>query len=65
MSEIRPHAHRTDGVSTSPLGTDTGCLDCTQPGSNKVHDPKRVAEYEAEVHAAQAAHASRYDPEEA
>lgn len=61
MSEIKPHEHRTDGITTSPLGTDTGCLDCPLPGSHQIHDPARVAGYQASIAALAAAVDARYD----
>jgi hypothetical protein len=65
MTDIPPHRHRSDGIPIHALHPEeTGCLGCPMPRSNSIHDPKRVAEYEAQVRAATAAHDRRYNPEE-
>lgn len=62
MTDIPPHHHRSDGVPIHALHPEeTGCLGCPMPRSNAIHDPKRVAEYEAELAARTAAVDSRYD----
>jgi hypothetical protein len=60
MTEIPPHRHRSDGVPIHALHPEeTGCLGCPMPRSNAIHDEKRVAEYEARIHKAQAEHRTR------
>lgn len=61
-AQLTPHDFHSDGIQIAPNRPETGCTRCTQPEGNQVHDPVRVAAYQAELAARTAAIDRRYDP---